>query len=61
MRRAALEQDIGFDAGDAASATLTAAGYNFRRILVWLRMLLRLILSLLMVVPAAQKTINPAS
>ena len=31
-------------AGDAANAILTAAGYNFRRILAWLRMLLRLIL-----------------
>jgi IS5 family transposase len=29
-------------AGDAANAILTAAGYNFRRILAWLRMLLRL-------------------
>ena len=28
-------------AGDAANAILTAAGYNFRRILAWLRMLLR--------------------
>ena len=32
-------------AGDAANAILTAAGYNFRRILAWLRILLRLILS----------------
>ena len=31
-------------AGDAANAILTAAGYNFRRILAWLRMRLRLIL-----------------
>ena len=31
-------------AGDAANAILTAAGYNFRRILAWLRDLLRLIL-----------------
>jgi transposase, IS5 family len=31
-------------AGDAANAILTAVGYNFRRILAWLRRLLRLIL-----------------
>jgi len=31
--------------GDAANAILTAAGYNFRRILAWLRALLRLILT----------------
>ena len=30
--------------GDAANAILTAAGYNFRRILAWLRVFLRLIL-----------------
>ena len=34
-------------AGDAANAILTAAGYNFRRILAWLRDLLRLILTAL--------------
>ena len=48
-------------AGDAANAILTAAGYNFRRILAWLRILLRLILSVLMLALAGQKTINPAS
>ena len=48
-------------AGDAANAILTAAGYNFRRILAWLRMLLRLILSVLMLALAGQKTIQPAS
>jgi IS5 family transposase len=47
--------------GDAANAILTAAGYNFRRILAWLRMLLRLILSVLMLALAGQKTIQPAS
>jgi len=31
-------------AGDAANAILSAVGYNFRRILAWLRILLRLIL-----------------
>ena len=30
--------------GDAANAVLTAVGYNLRRVLVWLRFLLRLIL-----------------
>jgi IS5 family transposase len=34
--------------GDAANAILTAAGYNFRRILAWLRALLRLILTALL-------------
>ena len=48
-------------AGDAANAILTAAGYNFRRILAWLRTLLRLILSVLMVALAAQPALNPAS
>ena len=31
-------------AGDAANAILAAVGYNFRRILAWLRALLRLFL-----------------
>ena len=31
-------------AGDAANVILTAVGHNFRRILAWLRDLLRLIL-----------------
>lgn len=31
-------------AGDAANAILSAVGYNFRRILAWLRVLLRLFL-----------------
>jgi transposase, IS5 family len=30
--------------GDAANAVLTAVGYNLRRVLAWLRFLLRLIL-----------------
>jgi transposase, IS5 family len=34
-------------AGDAANAILTAVGYNFRRILAWLRVLLRLLLTAL--------------
>jgi IS5 family transposase len=34
-------------AGDVANSILTAVGYNFRRILAWLRILLRLILAAL--------------
>jgi len=34
--------------GDAANVILTAAGYNFRLVLAWLRMLLRLILTALL-------------
>jgi IS5 family transposase len=48
-------------AGDAANAILTAAGYNFRRILAWLRSLLRLILSALIAALPPQPTLNPAS
>jgi len=33
--------------GDAANTILTAAGYNFRLILAWLKLLLRLILFVL--------------
>ena len=35
-------------AGDAANAILSAVGYNFRRILAWLRVLLRQILEALL-------------
>jgi IS5 family transposase len=48
-------------AGDAANAILTAAGYNFRRILAWLRSLLRLILSALTAALPPQPALNPAS
>jgi hypothetical protein len=49
-------------AGDAANAILTAAGYNFRRILAWLRtLLLRLFLSVLMAGLPHQPTLNTAS
>ena len=48
-------------AGDAANAILTAAGYNFRRILAWLRILLCLILHALMVRQLGQTTLIPAS
>ena len=34
--------------GDAANAILTAVGYNFRRLLAWLRILVRLILTALL-------------
>ena len=60
-RRAAVEPVIGhlkaehrmgrnylwFRRGDAANAVLAAAGYNFRRLIRWLRLLLRQILSVL--------------
>ena len=48
-------------AGDAANAILTAAGYNFRRILAWLRILLRLIPYALMPAPSRQPDLNLAS
>jgi hypothetical protein len=35
----------GRQAGDAANAVLAAAGYNFRRLLEWLALLLSLILA----------------
>jgi IS5 family transposase len=41
--------------GDAANAILAAAGYNFRRLIRWLRLLLRQILSALL----AEPLINP--
>jgi len=47
--------------GDAANAVLAAVGYNFRRTLAWLRMLLRLILCVLLTAFAAQQTLKPAS
>jgi transposase, IS5 family len=42
--------------GDAANAVLAAVGYNFRRLIRWLRILLRLILSALL----AEPLIKPA-
>jgi len=42
--------------GDATNAVLAAAGYNFRRLVRWLRLLLRQILASLF----AQSSINPA-
>ena len=48
-------------AGDAANAILTAVGHNFRRILAWLRNLLRSIFHALLTVLIDQQTLNPAS
>jgi hypothetical protein len=45
-----------FRRGDAANAVLAAAGYNFRRLIRWLRILLWQILSALF----AEPTMNPA-
>ena len=47
--------------GDAANAILTAVGYNFRRILAWLRDLLRLILIALWRAFIVQPALNSAS
>jgi IS5 family transposase len=47
-------------AGDAANAVLTAAGYNFRRILTWLRMLLRQILIAILRAFIIRSALNPA-
>ena len=69
-RRSAVEPVIGhlkaehrrgrnyrwFGQGDANNAILAAAGYNFRRLICWLRLLLRQILSALL----AEPPINPA-
>src|SRR3954464_5071566 len=69
-RRSAVEPVIGhlkaehrmgcnylwFRRGNANNAVLAAAGYNFRRLIRWLRLLLRQILSALLAEPA----INPA-
>ena len=44
-----------FRRGDANNAVLAAAGYNFRRLIHWLRILLRQILAALFAEPA----INP--
>jgi IS5 family transposase len=69
-RRSAVEPVIGhlkaehrmgrnylwFRRGDANNVVLAAAGYNFRRLIRWLRILLRQILSALL----AEPLINPA-
>jgi transposase, IS5 family len=48
-------------AGDAVNALLSAVGYNFRRVLAWLRKLLRLILNALWAVFASNFALNRAS
>ena len=47
-------------AGDAAKAILAAGGYNFRRILAWLRILLRLFLIAFARLLISQSTLNLA-
>jgi IS5 family transposase len=47
-------------AGDAANAILSAIGHNFRRILAWLRLLLRLILIAILRVFIIRSALNPA-
>ncbi|MGY3695424.1 hypothetical protein ACVIGA_005557 [Bradyrhizobium sp. USDA 3240] len=47
-------------AGDAANVILSAVGYNFRRILAWLRKLLRFILTVLWRAFATPVALNPA-
>jgi len=47
-------------AGDAANAVLTAVGYNFRRILAWLRALLRSILIAMLRAFIIRSLLNPA-
>jgi IS5 family transposase len=47
-------------AGDAANVILSAVGHNFRRILAWLRKLLRFILIVLWRGFAIPVALNPA-
>ena len=44
--------------GDAINAVLAAAGYNFRRLLAWLRRLLRVFLMVMLAAKATQLTIE---
>jgi IS5 family transposase len=48
-------------AGDAANATLTAVGYNFRLVLAWLRALLHLILVAFLSAFLGQQALKSAS
>ena len=48
-------------AGDAANAVLCAVGYNFRRILAWLKTILRSIFHALLAGFIGQPRLNPAS
>ena len=47
-------------AGDAANVILSAVGYNFRRILAWLRALLRLFLIALILTHSDQPALKSA-
>ena len=47
--------------GDHANAVMTAAGYNFRLILRWLRVLLRLIVAAILAGALPQPALKPAS
>jgi IS5 family transposase len=47
-------------AGDAANAILSAVGYNFRRILAWLRALLPQILIAVLRLLISRSTLSPA-
>ena len=47
-------------AGDATNAILTAVGYNFRRVLAWLRALLRQILIEIFRAFIIRSALNPA-
>jgi IS5 family transposase len=48
-------------AGDAANAILSAIGYNFRRILAWLRIIVALFLGALSRLLPARLVLSPAS
>ena len=47
--------------GDAANAILSAVGYNFRRILAWLRILFPLFLIAIMRLLINRSALNPTS
>ena len=47
--------------GDAANAILSAVGYNFRRILAWLRILFPLFLIAIMRLLLNRSALNPTS
>ena len=49
-----------FRRGDANNAVLAAAGYNFRRLIRWLRLLLRQILAALFSAPFDQSGLRSA-
>jgi transposase, IS5 family len=47
-------------AGDAANAVLSAVGHNFRRILAWLRALLRFFMIAIARLSTVRSALNPA-